>query len=99
MLNENYTKDEQGELILTNITEELVKQTVDSIISTMNMCDCEICKLNACAIALNALPPHYVTTTKGKIMAKISTEIRVYQIQVLVETTKALLIVKEHPLH
>ena len=99
MLNEDFTKDEQRELILTNIVEELVKQAVDSTLPTMDMCTCEICRLNACAIALNALPPHYVTTTKGGIMARISTERGAYQIQVLVEATKALLMVKEHRLH
>ena len=99
MLNEDFTKDEQSELLLVNITEELVKETINSIIPTMNMCNCEICRLNACAIALNVLTPHYVTTTKGKLIAKIITEERANQIQVLVETTKALMIVKEHPLH
>ena len=99
MLNEDFTKDEQKELILTNIIEELVKQSVDSVLPTMDMCNCEICRLNACAIALNALTPHYVTTTKGGIMARISIEPRVQQIQVLVETTKALMMVKKHPLH
>ena len=99
MLNEDYTKDEQKQLILTNIIEEMVKQTVNSIIPTMDMCTCEICRLNACAIALNALPAHYVTTTKGSLMARISIERKDYQIQVLVETTKALMMVKKHPLH
>lgn len=99
MVNEEYTRDEQGELILVNITEELVRETINSIIPTMNMCACEICKLNACAIALNVLEPHYVTTTKGMLMARIIIEKSAYQMQVLVETTKALMLVKEHPLH
>ena len=99
MLNEDITKGEQCELILVNILEELVKGTIDSIMPTMNMCNCEICRLNACAIALNVLTPHYVTTTKGGLIAKVITEERANQIQVLVETTKALMIVKEHPLH
>lgn len=99
MLNENLTSDEQGELLLINITEELVIQTVKHIIPTMNMCRCEICKLNACAVALNALTPNYVITTKHKLMGQISTEMIAYQIQVLVETTKALMGVKKHPPH
>jgi Late competence development protein ComFB. len=63
------------------------------------MCACEICKLNACAIALNNLTPRYVTTTKGKLMAKMPAEIMTYQTQILVEVTKALMTVKAHPLH
>ncbi len=84
---------------LVNLIEELVKITVNGTISQMDMCACEICRLNACAIALNNLMPHYVTTTKGKLLAKIPVEMINYRTKVLVEVTKALMIVKEHPLH
>ena len=63
------------------------------------MCTCEICKLNACAIALNNLTPRYVTTTRGKLLAKVPAEKINYQTQILVEVTKALMAVKVHPLH
>ncbi len=99
MDNDNFATDEKSELVLINIPEALVLQTVKQIILTMNMCTCEICKLNASAIALNALTPNYVITTKGKLQGKISTEMINYHIQVLVETTKALMIVKNHPPH
>lgn len=98
MLNEGHTKD-QNDAILFNATEDLVIEAVDDLIRSMDMCDCKICRLNACAIALNALPPHYVTTTKGRLFAKISTEMAEYQAEVVVEVTKALMIVKEHPMH
>ena len=99
LLNENITKEKQSEMILVNTTEELVKMTVDEVISKIDMCSCDICKLNACAIALNKLEPHYVTTTRGKLLAKIITEKMNYQMEVLVEVTKALLTVKKNPLH
>lgn len=86
-------------MILANIAEELVICTVDELIKKMDMCDCDICKMNACAIALNRLEPHYVTTTRGKLLAKIITEKPNYQMEVLVEVTKALLAVKKNPLH
>lgn len=97
--NAGFTRDSQKEMILFNIVEEMVKETIDRIIPTMDMCSCSICRLNACAIALNHLMPHYVTTTKGRELAKISAERMNYQTKVLVETTKALLLVKENPLH
>ena len=99
MLKEKLTKAEQNEMILVNVVEELVRNTVDEIIITMDMCTCDICKLNACAIALNSLSPHYVTTTKGKLLAKIPAEMINYHTQVLVESTKALMKVKAQPLH
>lgn len=99
LLEEDYTKSEQDELMLVNVIEELVKDSINVLIPTMDMCACEICKLNACAIALNNLTPRYVTTTKGKLMAKMPAEIMTYQTQILVEVTKALMTVKAHPLH
>ena len=99
MLNEDYTKEEQGKIILVNTIEEIVKYTVDDIINSMDMCTCKTCRLNACAIALNNLIPHYVTTTIGTLLAKIPTEMINYHTIVLVEVTKALMIVKQHPMH
>lgn len=99
MLKERLTLAAQNEMILVNVIEELVRQTIDQIISSMDMCTCDICKLNACAIALNSLSPHYVTTTKGQLLAKIPAEMLNYHTQVLVESTKALMKVKELPLH
>ena len=77
----------------------MVRRSVDEKIVTMDMCNCRICRLNACAIALNALPTLYVTSKRGNLLAQVSGEMLNYKTQVLVETTKALLIVKEHPLH
>lgn len=86
-------------LILVNIVEELVKNKVDSAIKSLNMCSCKKCRLNACAIALNALPARYVTTTKGTLLALLATNSLEYQTSVQVEVIKALNVVKEYPMH
>ncbi len=99
MLVEELTKDAQDSKVLFNVMEEMVRRTVDEKIGSMDMCQCDICRLNACAIALNALPPCYVTSQRGNLLAHVSGEMLNYKSQVLVETTKALLKVKEHPLH
>jgi competence protein ComFB len=96
---EKYTKSDEGDFILINITEELVKAKVSEIIQGIDMCHCKKCQLNACAIALNALPPQYVTTTKGALLAALNNANINYQTGVVVEVTKALLTVKECPLH
>lgn len=93
------TKDEQGEMILVNIVEEMVRQRVDEMIKSFDMCDCMRCRLNACAIALNHLPSHYVTTEKGVLLGKLEDVEIDCQTSIAVETTKALMIVKEHPFH
>jgi len=99
MPNVEFNQEKYGEQILINTMEEIVKETVDEVILSMNMCTCQICRLNACAIALNKIPPCYVTTEKGKAYSKVPGDKLHYHIQVLVEVTKALMIVKKNPKH
>jgi len=86
-------------LILVNIYEELVKDKVSSTINTIDMCRCKKCQLNACAIALNALPPKYVTTTRGALLAQLAVSSLECQTSVEVAVLRALKMVKEYPLH
>ncbi len=99
MTEDNITTRNDENLILVNVLEELVRREVNSEIKSFDMCDCERCRLNACAIALNALPPHYVTTTSGALFASVDTFKFEYQAKILVEVTKALMMVKEKPNH
>ena len=83
MLVERLTKDAQSQFVLVNIVEELVREKVDELIKDLDMCQCENCKLNTCAIALNNLPPHYVTTERGALLAELNTTKIDYQINVV----------------
>lgn len=96
---EKYTIIENDDVILVNIVEEMVKQKVNELIKDLDMCKCNRCRLNACAIALNNLPPQYVTTEKGALLSKLEDIDMSYQTNLIVEVTKALMIVKERPTH
>ena len=91
------TCEEEYELI--NIVEELVRRRVRELIRKTDMCGCLKCELNACAIALNALAPRYVTTTRGALLAKIALVDNGYQTEVNIKVFQALKIVKDCPLH
>ena len=95
---DRFTQDDES-LILVNVLEELVRDRVDSYIKAMDMCKCEKCRLNACAIALNSLPAKYVTTTRGALMAQLAATNLEYQTSVQVQVLKALNVVKENPIH
>lgn len=99
MLKEKLTQNAQDEFILANIVEKMTRRKVDELISGIDMCSCEKCRLNACAIALNSLPPHYVTTTKGALLAEIDSLEAGYRTNITIEVTKALMIVSRQPLH
>lgn len=96
---EKLTKNDAGKLALVNIVEDMVRQKVSELIGDLDMCHCERCRLNACAIALNNLPSHYVTTQVGALLGELDDVGINYQTNITVEVTKALLVVKEHPLH
>lgn len=89
----------ENDLILVNIIEEMVRDKVRHTINKIDMCKCKICQLNACAIALNALPAKYVTATKGALLAQLAVSNLDSQIDIEVEVVKALKTVKENPLH
>lgn len=87
------------ELILVNIMEEIVRPRVKDSLKELGACTCETCYLNACALALNALKPKYVTTEKGALFVKITETELAQSVTILVEVTKAVMQVKEHPCH
>ena len=90
---------DSNEYVLVNIVEAIVRDKTRELIETMDMCCCDICYLNACAIALNSLKQLYVTTYKGALLSKISTVSVGYQAVLICEVLKALKIVKESPRH
>lgn len=94
---ENTKKDDQ--IILVNIVEAIVRDKASKLIKTIDMCQCETCYLNACAIVLNAMDPLYVTTKKGALLSRINTAHYTYQTDLTVEIVKALMLVKEKPRH
>lgn len=99
MNKDKLTQSSSEDFILINIVEDLVMTTVQHAMKEIEMCSCHKCQLNACAIALNALPPRYVTTTKGTLLAEIGFMKSSFQFEVMVEVSKALKLVKEKPRH
>lgn len=86
-------------LLLVNITEEFVRRQAKITMKEMGSCECETCYLNVCALALNALPPQYVTTTRGALLLGITATETGNSALILVEVTKAVMKVMENPHH
>lgn len=87
------------QLILVNVIEEFVRQKAKETMKEMGACDCETCYLNVCAIALNNLPPKYVTTTRGALFSGITATEIGNASTILVEVTKAVMKVMGNPHH
>jgi competence protein ComFB len=82
-----------------NINEEFVKQNVLKVMQELGACQCDDCFADACAIALNALPPKYVTTTKGALLTEITTTDVRHHADIVVEATKAVMKVMQNRRH
>ena len=95
----NIQNNEDSDLILVNVVESLIKLKTKELMKTIEMCQCEKCYLDACAIALNNTAPLYITTSKGRLLSTLSTINSGYQIEQMVEVFKALKMVSESPRH
>lgn len=96
---ESTAKKMNGSYGLVNITEELVKDKVRELMLSQDMCRCEKCFYDACAIALNTLKPRYVTTEKGSLLSMLSAQHTETQTDLTVCVLQALMKVKESPRH
>jgi len=89
----------QNSYVLVNITEHLVRKKVRELMADYDMCQCEKCYLDACAITLNQLDSHYVTTRKGELLTLLDATAYQYKTDLTVYVLQALKRVKESPQH
>lgn len=94
----NLIKEEKSEIILYNVTENLVLNKLEATLKKMDCCRCDRCKEDIVAIALNNLKPMYVVASKKDI------EIKIYSMkdkgsEITTEVIKAALMVRKNPRH
>lgn len=84
---------------IKNYTEVLVSNKINELIAKNGVCDCERCKADITAIALNNLKPKYVVSEKGECYAKLSLFENQLSIDVISSITKGIDIVSKNPRH
>jgi competence protein ComFB len=85
---------------LKNCMEELVMQKLDVVINANpNVCNCQRCRYDIAALALNSLPTHYVATETGETYAKIKSMDQQFHVDVVSAITQAIKTVKTKPHH
>ncbi|GHU50839.1 hypothetical protein FACS1894127_6610 [Clostridia bacterium] len=84
---------------IINLTELLTKELMPSIMEKMGVCNCPTCAGNVMALALNTLPPRYVTTDVGKQYSQLEIFKSQSELDVVQAVTKACLRVKSMPRH
>ena len=89
-----------GNMPIKNTMEEFVRQSMDEVFRMYpESCACEKCREDIMALALNHLPPKYVSTHRGDIFARISTMDPVDKAFIIQEIAKAIQIVNQSPRH
>ena len=85
---------------LKNQMEELVLEQLDSVLAQYtDCCKCEHCRQDIAIIALNHLPPKYVSSQKGCVFAKVDAMAMDAKIEIVGQIAKAVEIVKRNPHH
>ena len=87
------------DLEIKNYMEECVEEMADEIIKENGCCDCERCRLDVMAIALNHLPAKYIVTKTGERYMKMALLRDQIHVDVVTEITKAAQIVKANQRH
>lgn len=82
-----------------NYMERIVEEMLDSVLKDINACNCETCKMDVAAIALNNLPPRYAVTEVGNLYSKLNLLRQQFEIDVVTQITKAAEIVQRKPRH
>lgn len=87
----------ESETIATiNVMENIVLKKVDSVISRFNICNCDRCRCDVCALALNMLPPRYAVV-KSDMIEWVESEIS--EKAVMDALIKAVIKVRAYPRH
>ena len=86
---------------LHNLMEHEVKYTLNHILKTTTdiKCQCEQCKLDIMAVALNSLYPKYIVTEKGLLYSRISNMNQQFNTDVVTALAKAINIINNNPRH
>ena len=83
-----------------NYMEDAVEQMLNRLAPQYpDICVCERCITDMMMIALNNLPPRYVSTHKGDILMRTEGVEMSYEVEVLTEVVRAMQIVHRQPHH
>lgn len=88
-----------GAARIHNIMEDVVQQKVDDVLERFNCCKCELCKQDVIAIALNNLPPRYISANEQKMSAKIQMTMVKAANDANAALVKAAIVVRNSPRH
>lgn len=82
-----------------NVMEEIVNDKIIYFMRQFDVCTCDRCVADTCALTLSGLLPKYIVTTPAAVDPLLSFYTNRYISDVTVEATKACMVVKDNPRH
>ena len=82
-----------------NVLEELLSFRLNELIGTTDSCDCEQCRADILAMALNKLPSRYVVSATGDIFSRFQALSPQMQANITTTLLNAIDVVKKAPRH
>lgn len=93
-------KDEDMDgYVFYNIMERIVKDKAMKYMKQFGNCSCRRCEADTIALALSKLPPKYVVAKEDSVSPLVNFYEDHYAGQVIVEITKACIVVNKNPRH
>lgn len=86
-------------MALVNVMEQIVSDRLDVLLKNEECCTCPRCIEDIKAIALNKLPPKYVSTNSGELFTKLNASVRQSTVDIDIAITAAIAMVAKHPSH
>jgi len=81
-----------------NIMEDIVRAKMPEVLASMpDICNCELCRLDRLAYALNNCPPRYAVTTKGEIFSRLKEMEKQFNTDLVRIITDAAIVVGKSP--
>lgn len=96
---EEEVPQQEKDYTMVNVMEYLVRDQVPKYVRQFGHCDCDRCLEDTIALTLTHLPAKYVVVNKNAVSPLLNFYEKRYAGQLIVEITKATMIVNESPNH
>ena len=87
------------DLTLKNYMEDSVAALIPTVVGEMDICQCEQCKMDILAYALNQLPPKYVVTRKGHLYTEVNSMHTQFDTDIMMAINQGAKLVGDNPRH
>jgi len=99
MENTNNIQSKHSEYICNIMEDEVVEQTKLMMARDGEVCACDVCVYNVSALVLNNTKPHYITTQRGEMFARVDKLNIMDKTHITIEVLRAIEVVRNKKMH